>query len=257
MKKALGWILTPFCGLFFIFSLLFSHVIQFLGLHLFGYKGQKFGADLLGRMLLYSLKFVGASWDLPKLPATLSTNKPIIVISNHQSLFDVSVLIMLFARHHAKFVSKIELSNGIPGISYNLRHSGAALIDRKKPEQALPELKKFGKFIEDNNYCGCIFPEGTRAVDGKIKPFKSRGLSTILHNSPNAVILPVALEGLWEIVMFNYLPIPFGVKIKATILEPVEREGKSYDDMVLECEYKIRKQLNQLDGMELPAEKKK
>jgi 1-acyl-sn-glycerol-3-phosphate acyltransferase len=255
MKKILGWIFTPLCGFVFVFSLLMGHVIQYIGLHLFGYKGQKFGADLLGKMLLYSLKFVGASWDLPKLPASLRTDKPILVISNHQSLFDISVLIAIFARHHVKFVSKIELSKGIPGISFNLRHGGSALIDRKNPEQALPELKKFGKFIEDNNYCGCIFPEGTRAVDGRVKPFKSRGLATLLEAAPNAVIIPVALDNLWEIVQYNYLPIPFGVKFKATILEPIEREGKTADQIVQECEYKIRKQLGQAEV--IADEKKK
>jgi 1-acyl-sn-glycerol-3-phosphate acyltransferase len=257
MQKFFGWIFTPFCGLVFFLSLCIGHVLQFVGLHLFGYKGQKFGADCLGYMLLYSLKFVGASWILPKIPANISKDKPLLVVSNHQSLFDITFLIAIFARHHAKFVSKIELSKGIPGISYNLRHSGAALIDRKKPEQALPELKRFGKFIEDNNYCGCIFPEGTRAVDGKIKPFKVKGLATLLQESPNAVVLPVALEGLWELIRYEYLPIPFGVKMKATLLEPVDREGKTEEEIVQECEYKIRKQLNQLDGMQLPAEKKK
>lgn len=257
MKKILGWIFTPLCGFVFFLSLCISHMAQVIGLHLFGYKGQKWGADLLGKLLLFSLKFVGASGNLPKLPSSIRTDRPIIVISNHQSLFDVAVLVVLFAKHHVKFVSKIELSKGIPGVSYNLRHGGSALIDRKRPDQALPELQKFGKFIEANNYCGCIFPEGTRAVDGKIKPFKARGLATLLKEAPNAIILPVALDGLWEIVQYDYKPIPFGVNYKATILEPVEREGKTDEEIVLECEYKIRKQLNQLDGMELPQEKKK
>lgn len=257
MQKILGWVFTPFWVLAFFFSLCLCHVMQVFGRHLFGYKGQKYGADVLGKLLIYTLKFVGTSWDLPRLPVSLSTDKPILVIANHQSLFDIAALVLIFARHHAKFVSKIELSKGIPGISYNLRHGGSALIDRKNPEQALPELRKFGKFIQDNNYCGCIFPEGTRATDGKIKPFKTRGLVTLLEECPDAVILPVAFEGFWELVRYEYLPIPFGVKIKATLLEFVEREGKTADEIVQECEYKIRKQLNQLDGMQLPAEKKK
>jgi 1-acyl-sn-glycerol-3-phosphate acyltransferase len=43
---------------------------------------------------------------------------------------------------HCKFVSKKELGKGIPSVSYNLRHGGSALIDRKDPKQAIPEIKK-------------------------------------------------------------------------------------------------------------------
>ena len=43
---------------------------------------------------------------------------------------------------HPKFISKKELGKGIPSVSYNLKYGGSALIDRKDPKQALPEIKK-------------------------------------------------------------------------------------------------------------------
>ena len=65
-------------------------------------------------------------------------------------------------KHHPKFVSKIELGKGIPSVSYNLRHGGSVLIDRKDPRQSLTAIKDFGKYIEENNYAAVIFPEGTQ-----------------------------------------------------------------------------------------------
>ncbi len=209
----------------------------------------------MGWFILYGLRVLGTRITISPLP-DLPKDKPLLVISNHQSLFDIGVLVTLFAPHHAKFVSKIELSRGIPGISYNLRHGGSVLIDRQNPRQALPALQEFAKFLAANNYCGCIFPEGTRAVDGKVKPFKVKGLTTLLQELPDATILPLALDGLWELVQYDYKPIPFGVHIKANILTPIDRTGKTDEEIVMECEQQIRKQLGQLDTPPAGSEKK-
>jgi len=40
------------------------------------------------------------------------------------------VVFKYFWTYKPKFISKIELGKGIPSVSYNLRHGGAALIDR-------------------------------------------------------------------------------------------------------------------------------
>lgn len=256
MRKILGWIFTPLYVLAFFWTICFFHVLQVLGKLFIGYAAQKRAADFMGWFILYCLRLVGTKITMPILP-NFPKDKPILVISNHQSLFDIGVLVTLFAPHHAKFVSKIELSRGVPGISYNLRHGGSVLIDRKNPHQALPALQAFGEYLAANNYCGCIFPEGTRAVDGKLKPFKTKGLTTLLQAMPDAIVLPVALDGLWELVQYNYAPIPFGCNIKATILEPINRTGKTEEEIVLECELAIRKQLGQLENPPIEAEKKK
>jgi 1-acyl-sn-glycerol-3-phosphate acyltransferase len=53
------------------------------------------------------------------------------------------------------------VGKGIPSVSYNLRHGGSALIDRKIPNK--PFLKsKLGDYIEEHNRSAVIFPEGTR-----------------------------------------------------------------------------------------------
>jgi 1-acyl-sn-glycerol-3-phosphate acyltransferase len=36
------------------------------------------------------------------------------------------------------------LGKGIPSVSFNLRHGGSALIDRKDSKQAIPEIIKLG-----------------------------------------------------------------------------------------------------------------
>jgi 1-acyl-sn-glycerol-3-phosphate acyltransferase len=54
-------------------------------------------------------------------------------------------------------------------VSYNLRHGGSALIDRKDPK---PFLKsKLGDYIEEHNRSAVIFPEGTRSKTANQKSF--------------------------------------------------------------------------------------
>ena len=86
-------------------------------------------------------------------PHNIDTNQPLIIVANHQSLHDIYPITWYMRKHHPKFISKIELGKGIPSVSYNLRHGGAALIDRKNPRQSLPALMKFGEYIEKNQTC--------------------------------------------------------------------------------------------------------
>ncbi len=257
MRKVLGWIFTPFFVFWFFITLCVFHVLQVIAFNIFGYQAHKRVVDMMGDALTWCMRiFMGTRVELSPLPDNIPMDKPWIVIANHQSLFDVNVLISMLAAKHPKFVAKIELAQGIPSISYNIRKGGSIAIDRKNAAQAIAIMEEFGRYIQANKYCACIFPEGTRTSDGKMKQFKVRGLATLFKEIPDAVIIPVALDGLWDMVRFDNKPIQFGVKVKASILPPIEKEGKTYEEMVVECEYKIRQHLNQLDGY-LPTEEKK
>src|SRR5690606_40331004 len=85
---------------------------------------------------------------------------PLILVSNHQSMLDISPLEFYLSDFHPKFISKIELGKGIPSVSYNLQKGGSVLIDRKDPRQALPEIKKLAQYIEKHKRSAVIFPEG-------------------------------------------------------------------------------------------------
>ena len=110
---------------------------------------------------------------------------PIIFVSNHQSLYDIVGIIWYLRRFHAKFVSKKELGKGIPSVSYNLRHGGSILIDRKDPKQAIPLIKELSEYIETNKRSAVIFPEGTRSKDGKPKEFAQSGLKILCKYAPS------------------------------------------------------------------------
>lgn len=170
----------------------------------------------------------------------LPKERPIILISNHQSMFDIPPIIWGFRHHHPKFIAKIELGKGIPSVSYNLRHGGSVLIDRNKLRQAVQEIEKLGRYIENNNYTASIFPEGTRTKDGKMKPFKPAGIKALLKVAPSAVVVPLVIDGNYELMKNGLYPMSFGVNIKYTVLDPVEPGTITAEELVMKTENLIR-----------------
>jgi 1-acyl-sn-glycerol-3-phosphate acyltransferase len=170
----------------------------------------------------------------------LPPGRPLIVVANHQSLFDIPPVIWGFRRHHPKFIAKIELGKGIPSISYNLRHGGSALIDRGKPLQSVREIGKLGRYIEQNRYAVCIFPEGTRTRDGRMKPFLPAGIDALLKAAPSAVVVPLAIDGTYELTKKGLYPMAFGARVRFTVLDPIEPGTLSAEEVVQKAETAIR-----------------
>src|SRR5690606_28152377 len=112
------------------------HVIQWICFNLFGYEAHKKSADGLLLFLVLNTYMLGTKYKiigLDKLPSDI----PLIIVSNHQSWYDITSLGWYMRKVHPKFVSKIELGKGIPSISYNLRKGGSVLIDRKNAKQSI------------------------------------------------------------------------------------------------------------------------
>lgn len=245
MSKFLGYILTPFFYFFFTLSLLIFHPLQWISFRLFGYQAHKVVVDYLNFCLTYCQIFLGSSTtfinkqDLPQ-------GRPIIFIANHQSMYDIPALIWFLRKYHVKFISKIELTKGIPSISYNLKHGGGANINRKDSKQAVSEIIKLGRRMKSNNWSTMIFAEGTRAKDGQLKPFQVGGIATLLKAVPDALIVPVAIENSWKIVQYGPFPLCAGLKLRWTVLRPVITDGLNPEEITLEAEKSIRISLNQI-----------
>lgn len=219
MKRTLGWLFTPLFLVTFFGTLVIFHPFQWLAKHLGGYPAHKKVVDYMNWVLVQCLRCNGARIRMEH-QVDVPEGVPLIVISNHQSMFDVPMMGWLLRKHHPKYVSKKELAHGIPSVSYNLRHGGSVLIDRKDPRQAIRALNDFSDYLHQNSYAGCIFPEGTRTKDGNLKPFRARGTVQMLKRIPNAWIVPVVVYGNWEIERYRFRPMPFGLRCGCKVLAP-------------------------------------
>ena len=240
MKKFLGYFLTPLFYLTFGISLIIFHPIQWLCLKLGGYTIHKKSVDMLNFLLTYSYYTLGNSVHF-KDNKNLPLNTPIIFVANHQSTFDIPPMIYFLRRFHGKFISKIELAKaGIPSISFNLLHGGAANIDRKDPKQSIAEILKLANNMNDRNWSAFIFPEGTRTKNGKMKTFSIGGIATLIKKNPHALIVPVAIKGSYKMVQYGAYPLNTCTPISWEVLTPLDTEGLSIEDIVKLAEDTIR-----------------
>ncbi|NNE75741.1 MAG: 1-acyl-sn-glycerol-3-phosphate acyltransferase [Pricia sp.] len=221
MQKFLAYPLTILYLIFFGICLLVFHPIQWICFNLFGYEAHRISVALLNLCLMRCTHLLGTTYTFNN-PHKIPTDRPLIIVPNHQSMHDIPPIIWFMRKHHPKFVSKKELGKGIPSVSYNLRHGGSVLINRKDSKQALVEISKLGRYIEKNNYSAVIFPEGTRSWTGHPKPFKAIGLKLLMRNAPSALVVPVSINNSWKLLKYGKFPNGIGNHITFQVHQPIE-----------------------------------
>ena len=238
MIKILAYIPTLLYLLCFGLLLVIFHPIPWLCLKLGGYEAHKKSVDILNFFVVYNLLFLGTRITF-KNKQIVPENVPLIIVSNHQSMNDIPALIWFLRKYHPKFVSKKELGKGIPSISFNLKHGGSALIDRKDGKQAIGEIMKLGKYIEENNRSAVIFPEGTRSRNGKPKRFSENGLKMLVKYAPSAYVLPVTINNSWKFLKYDGFPMDLGVHLKFDVHKPIKANSMEFDDLFKKVEQTI------------------
>ena len=224
MRKTLAYPLTVIYLVLFGITLVVFHPVQWICLRLFGYNAHQRSVSVLNLFLMWCTYVLGTRYTFVgsgKLPR----NRPLIIVSNHQSMYDISPIIWYLRRHHPKFVSKIELGKGIPSVSFNLRHGGSVLIDRKDSKQAIQQISKLGKYIEMHKRSAVIFPEGTRSRTGYPKKFQPTGLKMLMRQSPSALLVPVSINNSWKMLEYGKFPYGIGCHLKFQVHEPIEIKG--------------------------------
>lgn len=221
MKKLLSYLLSVIFYLAFGLVLVIFHGIQLIAHKVFGYQAHKASVDWLNFFIIRCLNLLGTRIYFDN-PYPLSKDVPYIVVANHQSMYDIPPLIWYLRKIHPKFISKKELGKGIPSVSYNLRHGGSVLIDRKDGENALKAIRNFGRQISKNKHSAVIFPEGTRSRNGQLKRFSGNGLRVLIEACPDAVVIPVSIDNSWQLQKQGMFPIPIGVKVRFKVHEPIE-----------------------------------
>lgn len=239
VRKIAGYILSPIHYIAFGLILLIFHPIQWVCLKLGGYNWHKTSVDILNLCLISSYYILGNSVRFTN-QHDLPTDRPILFVSNHQSMYDIPPLIYFLRKHHAKFISKIELTKGIPSISFNLKYGGGANIDRKDSKQSIAEILKLANRMKEKNWSAVIFPEGTRAKSANIKPFSGGGIATIIKKVPNVLVVPIAINNSWKVVQYGAFPLGTFNKMSWTVLDPIEPKDLTIDEIVSTSEDRIR-----------------
>ena len=245
-KSPLDWVATG-VGVAGVFTSLFSYdVLQRIAI-LFGPHAHQRSVTGMARGINRSARMCGTRFRVEGLEH-VDFSQNYIIVSNHQSLLDISMTSDFLAPLEPRYISKRELGRRIPGVSFNLTHGGSALIDRKDPAQAHAEIERIAKRVRDDHWTVMIFPEGTRSKTGALRAFRPAGLRTLLLNAPGVPVLPVTTSGGSRLFKYNLTPVVRGIelvyRIHAPVMPPVIDDSGAFEAFVNQLETTIR------DGLE-------
>lgn len=239
ISRVVGALLTPVFYLVFALLLLIFHPVQMICLRLGGYNAHKRSVEILNFLLLRSLHIMFTRIRMRGFDL-LPSGRPLIIVANHQSAYDIPPVVWGFRKFHPKFISKKELGRFLPSISYNLKHGGSVLIDRANRLQSVKEIIRLGSFIGKNNYAACIFPEGTRSKDGVVRSFKAAGVASLLKATPNALIVPFAIKGNHLINHDTTGLVSAFVTVTYRVFPAIDPAGRNIDEVLAEAENLVR-----------------
>jgi 1-acyl-sn-glycerol-3-phosphate acyltransferase len=151
--------------------------------------------------------------------ANVDPSRSYIYMSNHQSNFDIPVLLAHLPIQF-RWLAKAELFK-IPIFSRAMRGAGYVRIDRFNRESAIESLKQAAAKMKDG-VSVMIFPEGTRSRDGNIRPFKKGGF--VMAVDTGIPIVPVILQGTWPIMAKSSWRINTG-EVSLLIEKPIDTTG--------------------------------
>jgi 1-acyl-sn-glycerol-3-phosphate acyltransferase len=242
MEKIISYPISIFSMALFLLALVIFHPIQWISFYLFGYEAHKKSVDYLNLILIRIGHLLGNTYDF-KNRELIPVGVPIIFVANHQSLYDIVGMIWFLRKFHPKFVSKRELGKGVPSISFNLKHGGSVLIDRKDPKQAIPLIKGLSEYIEKHNRSAVIFPEGTRSKTGHPKEFAQSGFKILCKYAPNAFVVPITINNSWKFVKYGFLPFGLGNRLIFTAHKPLAVKDYKVDELFIITEQIIKKSI--------------
>ncbi len=149
--------------------------------------------------------------------AEKAQDRPGIVISNHQSLFDILAGLGFYPMDFL-FLSKEEVFK-IPLVGLAMKKLGYIPINRSNPRQAARSLEIVEARIRENNRV-LIYPEGTRSKDArKLLPFKAGAFQVAEKGS--FPIFPVVLYGTQETRPMHSNVLLFPHRIAIQVLDPI------------------------------------
>jgi len=155
---------------------------------------QRLGSMIVGKCWARSISFLTPISVKVFGREHLKPGQSYVIVSNHQSLFDILILYG-WLDIDFKWVMKKELRK-LPGLGIACEKLGHIFVDRSNRHQAISALNNSRHRIREGTSI-VFFPEGTRSTEIHLRPFKKGAFHMAL--SLGLPILPVTIRGTREI----------------------------------------------------------
>lgn len=152
------------------------------------------------------------------------TDETFVIMSNHQSHFDVPVLYRVFPRS-MRMVAKTELYR-IPVFGSAIRAAEMVEVDRGDRERARRSIEEAKRRIASGINVW-IAPEGTRSNSGELGTFKKGGF--ILALDTGARILPITIQGTREVLPPHQARVRRGQRVRVDFHAPIDPAAYGMD----------------------------
>jgi 1-acyl-sn-glycerol-3-phosphate acyltransferase len=143
-------------------------------------------------------------------------NGPQIFMANHQSNFDIPVL-MGYLPVRFSWTAKKELFR-IPLFGFVMKRAGYIQVDRQNHARAIASMELAVRQIRKGTSV-MIFPEGTRSSDGSLAPLKKGGI--ILALKAGVPVVPIGIYGSRNIMPKGSLRITPGT-VQMVVGPPID-----------------------------------
>jgi 1-acyl-sn-glycerol-3-phosphate acyltransferase len=140
-----------------------------------------------------------------------------VVMSNHQSLYDVPVLFRVFGPD-IRMVAKRELFD-VPVFGGAMRAAGFIAINRADARASVTTFGEARARLDEGTLVW-IAPEGTRSPGGAVLPFKAGAFQLAID--AQVPTLPVTLDGTRHVMPPGSLRSTAGTTVRVTIHPPVQ-----------------------------------
>jgi len=140
-----------------------------------------------------------------------------VLMSNHQSLYDVPVIYQALDRR-IRMVAKRELFQ-VPIWGRAMQRAGFIALDRQSRERSRETLLASADILQTGTSIW-IAPEGTRSKDGALGPFRKGGFHLALQSGCR--ILPITIVGTRAVLPAKGAHITDGCTVRVVIHPPVD-----------------------------------
>lgn len=156
----------------------------------------------------------------------LDPNQSYVFVANHQGAFDI-FLTYGYLGQNIKWVQKSELRK-IIFVGKASEIAGHVFVDSSNTKALIQTIAKAEQELKEG-VSMAIFPEGQRTYTGRMGRFKKGAY--IIATRMQLPIVPVTLNGPYDILKIHSRIMHLGKKLEITIHDPISTEGMTETDI--------------------------